>query len=164
MIRLAALTALCLALLSWLGWRTAQAAAGLAASRAACAATTAQLDELAKLTAADPDPPQAVVTDLAPLLVPVLREAGLPAGCLASVTPEGERAVGTARRATTRITLKGLSLPQVGSFLAGWWRAHPDHIVTAIELTPEAGAEPAGLRVDLVTQHELASPGGRRAP
>jgi hypothetical protein len=69
-----------------------------------------------------------------------LSRCGLMAAVLQGLSPEAETLIGDGPRRAVRqratLTLSGLSLPQVGTFLDAWRSAEPDWTVTSIELSP----------------------------
>jgi len=97
-----------------------------------------------------PAPPS---TGLASQISKALAHCGIPASTLQSLSPESQSASGTGcirKRATLNLT--GLTLPQVGAFLAAWRGA--DYTVSSIELsplerTPQASAASPGADLPL---------------
>ncbi|MCW5775668.1 MAG: hypothetical protein KIS87_04380 [Phycisphaeraceae bacterium] len=79
--------------------------------------------------------------DAAPLARRVgvaLAAAGLPAAALSDLSPESNlRSAGVVGRRAT-LTLTGVTLPELGRFLAAWRDAEPAWTVTAADLTPES--------------------------
>lgn len=129
-----------------------------AAARRDAAAARETLDEAVRhadlivalhVPAAEPPP---VTTDpaaggLTPRLAAALQQAGLPAGALASLSPEAESLAASQgglrvmrRRAT--VTLAGVTLVQVGRFLDAWRSSEPAWIPSRIDLTPVGGKPP----------------------
>lgn len=95
-----------------------------------------------------------------------LASAGLDAGTLADLSPEAHLpSAGLVRRRGT-LTLTGVTLPEVGRFLAAWREAEPAWTVTAADLTPESSrAAPPGADRPLravLTVEALFAAGARR--
>lgn len=102
-----------------------------------------------------------------------LAKAGIPASALASFSPPGEppaaprittassgpgaiasaASVAPIRRRAV-LTLAPVTLPQIGTLLAAWREAHPDWVITSIDLVPEPSAAAAGSS----RRREAASP------
>jgi hypothetical protein len=80
-----------------------------------------------------------------------LGAAGLPASCMSSVQPDTETTVAQvenmqARRSRVTLTLDGLSLPQLGSFLDAWRRREPAWTVAGIDISPQPPPPPTAKR------------------
>lgn len=95
-----------------------------------------------------------------------LAAAGLAAGTLADLSPEAHLpSAGVVRRRAT-LTLTGVTLPEVGRFLAAWREAEPSWTVTAADLTPEPSrTAPPGADRPLravLTVEALFAAGARR--
>jgi hypothetical protein len=92
--------------------------------------------------------PDAITGDshggLTPRVTAALERAGLPAGALASLSPEAESqvvsqaGVRVSRRRAT-LTLAGVTLPAVGRFLDTWRAAEPAWTPTSIDVAPAGG-------------------------
>jgi hypothetical protein len=110
----------------------------------------AQTRELAQLRAKAPAwttrgrPP----TGLTPRISAALASCGLPASSVASVSPESESPLGEtdlhARRTRAVITLTGVTLPQLGSFLGAWRTREPAWTVSSVDLSPQNGQGATG--------------------
>lgn len=110
---------------------------------------------------------------LAARVAAVLQHAGLPASAMSALSPEAESpaahlsGVRVVRRKAT-LTLAGVTLPQVGTFLDVWRASEPAWVPASIDLSPASGRAPeAGgdvpLRVvvvieSVVTTHEEQRP------
>ena len=114
---------------AWLASRAFHAASELESQRqriTAVVAKVAELDELRQrvqvVTIA-----QAQDEDLTRRVTKTLASAGLPAAALSSVTPDADQPAGRTSqgnaafiRRSARLTLDGLTLPQLGRFLEAW--------------------------------------------
>ncbi|MCL4743435.1 MAG: hypothetical protein KJZ54_14660 [Phycisphaerales bacterium] len=121
---------------------------------------------IVELRAALPTPHTGDESPLARRVGAALAAAGLDAGTLADLSPEAHLpSAGLVRRRAT-LTLTGVTLPEVGRFLAAWREAEPGWTVTAADLTPESSrTAPPGadrpLRAVLTVEALFAS-GARR--
>jgi hypothetical protein len=103
---------------------------------------------------------------LASRVADVVSKAGLPQSSLQSLSPETETQVGGTdlRRQVAKMTLDGLTLPQLGRFLQEWRAAEPAWTVAAIDITPASTrgrGTPAGdrpLRAVLTIETAFATP------
>jgi hypothetical protein len=75
---------------------------------------------------------------LASRVADVVSKASLPQSSLQSLSPETETQVGGTglRRQVAKMTLDGMTLPQLGRFLQEWRTAEPAWTVDAIDITP----------------------------
>jgi len=105
------------------------------------AAARAQAAEIALLRGDAPEwtrrPPPG--SGLAERVSGALAAAGLPASALASLSPAAEADAGggsglRARKRRAVVTLSGVTLPQVGGFLAAWRRLEPAWTVAGVDL------------------------------
>jgi hypothetical protein len=114
-----------------------------------------QVSDLAALTSSKPSLPR--TSDgpgMGARIASVLAACGLPASAMTSVSPEADTRLtvpeSTARylRSRVTLTLAGVTLPQLGSFLNGWRTAEPAWVPTALEITPTQPKEgfPGGDR------------------
>jgi hypothetical protein len=100
----------------------------------------ADAEAIADLRAAAPPesrrhrPPPGLATRLGD----VISKAGLPPSSLQNLTPETESAYGSAglKRQVAKLTLDGLTLPELGCFLQEWRTAQPLWTVSSIDITP----------------------------
>jgi hypothetical protein len=128
--------ALCL----WEGHRyyTARSDAGLALRQLAVVRADAR--EIAALQAAAPPESRRPrpATGLATRVTDILSKAGLPQAVLQNVSPETETGIGNSglRRQSAKITLDGLTLPDLGRFLQQWRATQPPWVVASIDITP----------------------------
>jgi hypothetical protein len=88
-------------------------------------------------------------TGLTPRISAVLSAAGLPASAMSSLSPEAESPIGDsellARRTRATLTLGGVTLPQLGSFLSAWRSREPQWTIANLDLSPQGGkGESAG--------------------
>jgi hypothetical protein len=131
-----------LALLIWAGQRyyTARSESGVALRQLAL--VSADATALSSLRAAAPPetrrrrPPPGLATRLAD----VISKSGLPPSALQNLTPETESAYANTglKRQVAKLTLEGLTLPDLGRFLQEWRTAEPLWTVSAIDITPGA--------------------------
>jgi hypothetical protein len=156
--------------LALLGSRAAHARDRAAAAREQYLQVCSDLKELATLAArADPRLAAAGAQPLSSRLSAAAAQAGLPASCISSVSPEAQlvKTTGSGARVLQRraaVALAGLTLPQFGGLLEQWRHANPDWVVTAIDITPAPGPPPAAggdlpLSIGL-TLESLATAGG----
>jgi hypothetical protein len=127
-----------------------EARAGAERQLSAYREVLAQTRELTQLRAKAPAwtrrgrPP----TGLTPRISAALASCGLPASSVASVSPESESALGEtdlhARRTRAVVTLTGVTLPQLGSFLGAWRTREPAWTVSSVDLSPQNGQGTAG--------------------
>ncbi len=125
--------------------------------------------EIASLRSAAPPesrrlrPPPGLATRVAD----VVSKAGLPQSSLQSLSPETETQVWAAiglRRQVAKMTLDGLTLPQLGRFLQEWRTAEPVWTVSTIDISPAPahgrGTQPGDrpLRAVLSIETVFATP------
>jgi hypothetical protein len=131
------------------GSRAASAHAGASRSLARLEAARASAAEIARLRAAAPPwmaagRPEA---GLSQRLGAALQAAGLPAQALSGVQAQAEPAGPPELRAArlrAGVTLTGLTLPQVGRFLAAWREREPRWTASSVDLSPEPPRGGAG--------------------
>ena len=128
-------------------------------------------EEIASLRAASTHPRTRASEEgsLTPRVAAALSSSGLPASCMASLTPQTQMVVGSnGRRVTKRsaaVTLTPIKLQELGSFLQVWRTSEPAWIVSSIELVPDttAASSPGAdlpLRVNLSIESLTADEAG----
>jgi hypothetical protein len=154
--------------------RAASARSLAARSRAAFLRVSADLHDLAALNASlSPRLSPANTQPLSGRLSAAAAQAGLPASCISSVSPEAQSAITTdagarvlKRRAS--VTLASLTLSQFGRLLERWRSANPDWVVTTIDITPASVTPPAAggdlpLSISITLESlAIADPGAAR--
>jgi hypothetical protein len=147
------LAACSIATLAWAGHRYWLARADANLAMLQLQRVTADVNDIAALrTAAPPESRRPRPTSgLGAKIGDVIAKAGLPQSCLQSLSPETESPVGNAglRRQLAKLTLEGLTLPELGAWLAEWRTAQPQWTVASIEITP------ASQRVSKATERPL---------
>ncbi len=127
------------------------------------ATARAQAAEIALLRGDTPEwtrrPPPG--SGLAERVSGALAAAGLPASALASLSPAAETDVGgggglRARRRRAVVTLSGVTLPQVGGFLAAWRGLEPAWTVAGVDLTQDNAHRPPAGGGDLPLRASIA--------
>lgn len=126
---------------------------------------TAQAAELASLwSAAPPETRRGRPSGgLASRLAQTVAACGLPQSALHNVTPELESPL-TSRgrplhRATARLTLEPVTLPELGRFLHQWRTVEPTWTVSSVDLAPSnrpAGEQQKALRAAIVIETVFA--------
>jgi hypothetical protein len=88
-------------------------------------------------------------TGLTPRISAALASCGQPASSVASVSPESESSMGEtdlhARRTRAVVTLSGVTLPQLGSFLGAWRAREPAWTIASVDLAPQTGSGGAAV-------------------
>ena len=136
------LVAACLVLCSWAARRYINSRADAALSLRQLRAVNADTREIAALRAAAPPesrrhrPPPGLATRVAD----AVSKAGLTQSAVQSVSPEVESSAGASglRKEAAKITLDGLTLPELGRFLQQWRTDQPVWTVISIDMTPTA--------------------------
>lgn len=119
---------------------SARAGAGVALRQ--LAVVRADSGEIASIRAAAPPESRwpRPAPGLATRVADVVSKSGLPPSAFQSLSPETESTVGISglRKQAARVTLDGLTLPDLGRFLQEWRTAEPLWTVTSIDITPAA--------------------------
>jgi hypothetical protein len=134
------LVAGCLILSAWAGRRYINARSEAAISLRQLTIVRNDAREIAAIRAAAPPesrrhrPPPGLASRVAD----VVSRAGLPQSALQNLSPETEAAADTSglRKQSMKITLDGLTLPQLGRFLEVWRATQPLWMVASIDITP----------------------------
>lgn len=85
-----------------------------------------------------------------------LAAAGLPATALASLSPAGVGSGLRARKRRAVVTLSGVTLPQVGGFLAAWRELEPAWTVAGVDLAQDPAHRPPTGGGDLPLRASIA--------
>lgn len=155
--------------LAWRSYSGAHARAGVESRR--LVALRDKGEEIASLRAASTHPRTRAAEEgsLTPRVAAALSSSGLPASCIASLTPQTQTVVGSAGHRVTKrsaaVTLTPIKLPELGSFLQAWCNREPAWIVSSIELAPDttAASSPGAdlpLRVNLTIESLAADDAG----
>jgi hypothetical protein len=91
-------------------------------------------------------PPQARLSSgLAPRVTAVLGRCGIPPSAVLSLSPESAAGAGAVTQRAA-LTLRSVTLPQVGAFLGAWRSEEPAWIIASIEVSPisEEASVPGG--------------------
>ncbi|GMV25103.1 MAG: hypothetical protein AMXMBFR58_11340 [Phycisphaerae bacterium] len=147
----------CIGAVTWSYGHASEQHKAHAAARDLYLATSSQLTELATLRAARPGfaASDAPSEDLTRRVSRVISAAGLASSVLSNVSPDSDQPAGSAKspggtplylRRSARLTLDGVTLPQLGRFLEAWRAAEPGWIVTSIDLSAASGTS-GGSRI-----------------
>ncbi len=114
--------------------------------------------------------PQKPAGGLAGRISAALARAGLIPSMMQSLSPEAESPAGRFIKQRATLTLSGLSLPQLGSFLDAWRGSEPDWTISGIDLSPimhskqEASGTDLPLRAVLTLEGLFKEPPPLKAP
>ncbi|MCG3123897.1 MAG: hypothetical protein GIKADHBN_02335 [Phycisphaerales bacterium] len=156
--------------ISWSYQYASQQRRAHAAARDLYLATSGQLGELASLKARYPAfaASDAPTEDLTRRVSRVISAAGLASSVLSNVSPDSDQPASSATsaggtplylRRSARLTLEGVTMPQLGRFLEAWRTAEPGWVVTSIDLAATSGSS-GGSRIK--TPEGGAAPGRDR--
>ncbi len=158
----------CAAAIGWSARSTLTTRALADAQRHEYQLAAAQLAELGSLRHKAPtfvtaDMPS---EDLTRRITRSLTMAGLSPSAMTSLTPESDQAASAARtsenkplyiRRSARLTLDGITLPQLGKFLEAWRSSEPGWLASSIDLSPFTSSESAS-RIKPANGERPASP------
>ncbi|MCK6476468.1 MAG: hypothetical protein L6Q35_06525 [Phycisphaerales bacterium] len=147
----------CIGAVTWSYRHASEQRSAHATARDLYLATSSQLTELATLRAAWPafaasDAPS---EDLTRRVSRVISAAGLASSVLSNVSPDSDQPAGSAKspggtplylRRSARLSLDGVTLPDLGRFLEAWRKAEPGWVVTSIDLSATSGTS-GGSRI-----------------
>jgi len=129
-------------LCAWSGQHYIHARSDAAVALRQLAVVSADAREIASMRAAAPAEARRKrpTPGLATRIADVVSKAGLPQSALQNLSPETESAAGTSglRKQAARITLDGLTLPELGRFLQEWRVAEPVWTMATIDIPPTA--------------------------
>lgn len=147
----------CVVAVTWCYRHAAAHRRSQAVAREQFVTTSNQLAELAALKSRTPTfaASDAPTEDLTRRISKVVTATGLQASVLSNVSPDADQPAGLAKspdgkplylRRSARLTLDGVTLPQLGRFLERWGSAEQGWVVTSIDLTAGSGAS-GGSRI-----------------
>ncbi|CAG0985462.1 hypothetical protein PHYC_01998 [Phycisphaerales bacterium] len=150
---------LCVGAIAWAGRSAMSAQASVARMRDNMKTSTDDVADILSLRSQMAGVPSADESmDLTRKVTSALATAGLQASNLASLSPDAEQPVGSAKaqdgtpifvRRGARIVVDGTTLPRLGRFLDAWRSANPTWIVSTIDLSASGRPDPAERQLPL---------------